>query len=171
MANSLKFLKKINGYDYYEYTPTIRKPFYYNLEKISLRKRARFFLEVLEGYKVYYMLQKKEVIGYCVVAQGGGFRFKFTEKRDIIVGPYFISPSKRGQGKSIHLLNAVLKELNFDYLKAYDYIHESNVASRRTTENVGFEFFSKAYIKRYSRRIKLSENSNNEFLIYRYKNC
>ena len=37
-----------------EYVPTISKPFYLNMEPMNIVKRARFAIDWLFGYKVYY---------------------------------------------------------------------------------------------------------------------
>ena len=50
-----------------EYVPTILKPFYLNMEPMNIAKRARFVIDWLFGYKVYYFSLKN-------IGGGGGYK-------------------------------------------------------------------------------------------------
>ncbi|UJL45815.1 hypothetical protein KFZ58_15735 [Virgibacillus sp. NKC19-16] len=170
MGKDLKYVKTLGVHDYYEFIPSLTNLFYKDLEKLTLRKRIRFTLELFSSYKIFYMCEDNEIIGYCLVSRGGGFRFKFTSREDIIVGPYYIIGSSRGQGKSKVLVQDVLNGLNLTYKNAYDYIRKDNIPSIKATENAGFKLLSNAKISKILRRVELCESNNGDFLVYKYVN-
>jgi|LSQX01.1.fsa_nt_gb hypothetical protein len=74
MHKNLKLIRKIGKFDYYEYTPRITRLFYKHNEKMTLVKRIRFMLDYIRGYKVFYIMQNGEMVGYCMVTRGGSYR-------------------------------------------------------------------------------------------------
>jgi len=155
-------------YEYYKYSPTLFKPFYVNLEKLTFKRRIRLIFAFFVGYSVYYLAKNGEFIGYCLVQSGKDRRYKFATDKDIIVGPYFIKEEHRGKKLSIELLNYVLKESELYFDKAYDYIHKENIPSIKASKAVGFQYMSDANITRYTRRLKLCEN-NGQYKIFMYQ--
>lgn len=168
MGKNLKYITAIEEYEFYEFTPTIFRLFLTNFEKLKLKRRIRYSIEFIRGYKIYYMFYKEDIVGYCMVARGGGYRLKFTDYNDIIIGPYFITKEFRGKGNSIVLLNTILADLGLKYKYAYDYIQKNNIPSIKASERVGFKFFSNAEISKFLRSIRLSDSQQGEFVVYRY---
>ena len=155
-------------YSLYEYTPTMLKPLAINYEPMSVVRRVRFALEYIRGkYKVYYLTVKNRVVGHCVVTPGGR-RLKCSEKKDIVIGPYYIADDERGNGYSKTLLNLTLKNCSYDYEYAYDWIEKTNAASIRTTEACGFSKFGELNVVGKTRRLVITSNGND--YIYRRKN-
>lgn len=159
-----------NDYSFYRFKPSLYKLFEINMEQLTLRKRIRFSLALINGYEVIYMKHFDEFIGYCVVTRGGAGRYSFTSVNDIVIGPYFIKPSYRGQGLSTFLLNKVLNNFYSNYHYAFDYIEKYNTPSIKVTERVGFEYYSKAHISRFKRKIIPNDSKESLFIIYRFLN-
>lgn len=163
-------MKKVCKFDnlvLYEYTPTVLRPFFINMEPLSLKRRVRMLQAYFSGYKVYYLRQNDDYIAYCLVQSGRDNRYKFADENDIMVGPYFVSEKYRGQKLSITILNLILKHTDFKFQNAYDYIHEDNVPSIKASEAVGFQLLSRATLSKYTRAIKLTQNG--DYLIFKYE--
>lgn len=157
-----------NSYEYFKYTPTLLKPFYVNLERLTFRRRIRLIFAFFVGYTVYYLAKDGEYVGYCLVQSGKDRRYKFATEKDIIVGPYYIKEEYRGKKLSIELLNYILKESELYFDKAYDYINKDNIPSIKASKAVGFQYMSDANITKYTRRLKLCQNTG-QYEIYMYK--
>lgn len=168
-CKNLKFIKNIEGYDYYEFTPTLGMWFFKNYDKMYFKRWIRMLLEFIQGgYKVYYMMKNDDVLAYCLVAKGGR-RLKCTTKKDIVLGPYFVMPNKRGQGLSKILIDIILNKLEIEYESAYDYIHKDNIPSIRASIAVGFREFGRANITKHLRKIKVSADKlKAEYIIFKY---
>lgn len=165
-------MKKIyeeENFSLYEFKPSILKPFKINLEPLTLRRRIRFIKAYFTGFKVYYLKQNGNYIGYCLVQNGKDNRYKFSTSKDIIVGPYFISKNYRGKRLSVKLLDIVLHKIRLEYRFAYDYIQKENIPSIRASEAVGFEYYSDANVSRFLRRIILCEEPEGEYVVLRKK--
>ncbi|QKY70307.1 hypothetical protein [Lentibacillus sp. CBA3610] len=153
---------------FYEYTPTIFKPFYVNLEPLTLKRRLRLLMAYFSGFKVFYLKYQGEYAGYCLVQSGRDNRYKFASKKDIMVGPYFICEGYRGKKLSVTLLEFILKRSNLEFANAYDYIQKDNIPSIKASEAVGFKYFSDANLSRYVRSIILCDSGQGDFVIYKY---
>lgn len=141
ISNRVQKVCEVNEFSIYAYSPTIYKLFWGNMEPCSFRKRVRFSLEYLAGYKVYYLLKGNEKVGYCVVSTGGTGRYKdFSTKRDVIIGPYFISTKWRGQHLSELMLQETINHIKNRCDCAYDYIDKNNIISQKASERVGFTY-------------------------------
>jgi len=169
MEKNLKFIKKIDGFDYYEYTPKVTKLFYKHNENMTLLKKIRFMLDYIRGFKVYYMFSEQNMVGYCMVARGGSYRLEFTSKEDVVLGPAYIAEEKRGQGLNSVLCENILNKFNLNYRYAYSYIRKNNLSSIKSFEKVGFALLYSAKISRFTRAIKLTSNNEGMFFIYRYE--
>jgi RimJ/RimL family protein N-acetyltransferase len=167
-CDSLKFVCNISGYSFYEFRPTLLKLFYVNLEKLYLRKRLRFYLAYFTGYSVYYMKCEDEYVGYCVIANGKASRYRFADKDDIIIGPYYICDKFRGKKLSIFMIDTLLNQIGLQYKNAYDYIAKKNIPSIKASERVGFRYMSDATLSRFSRQIRLCDEGCGDYLIYRF---
>lgn len=152
---------------YFEYKPSIFKPFYVNLERLSLRRRIRFLLGYFSGYSVYYMVKDDDYIGYCVIQNGRDRRYKFATEEDIIVGPYFIREEYRGRKLSIALLKYILNDTGIQFRYAYDYIRRDNEPSIKASEAVGFKYMSDADVSKFLRTINLCDLGKGKYLIYK----
>ncbi|MBE6952373.1 MAG: GNAT family N-acetyltransferase [Ruminococcaceae bacterium] len=169
----MKFIGRYNYIDFYEYSPTLFRPYYmaYPVEDHPLyEKRAmhriRMLLEYLRGgYRVFYMCINNEIVGHIVVADGGR-RLSISENVDIVLGPIYISPRMRGHGIATEGIRVILNELNWDYRYAYEFIMDDNMASIRTVEKNGYTFVGKA--KEVGVMKRLVEDPHGRFVIYRY---
>lgn len=166
----MKPVYKKDGFTFYEYTPSITKPFFINMEPLTIKRRIRFLLAYFYGYKVFYLKENDEFIGYCVVQNGKDKRYSFSTDKDILVGPYFIHENHRGRKLSIFLLDYILKKSDVKFENAYDYIHKDNIPSIKASEAVGFEYFSDANLTKYTRSIKLCDSGKGEYVILKYSN-
>lgn len=170
ISNRLKILCEIQGFSLYVYKPTLLKLFWENMEPCTLRKRIRFSLECMAGYKVYYLVKGSEKVGYCLVSSGGTQRYKdFSTKRDVIVGPYFIAPNWRGRHLSELMLTQVLKTIRTTFDYAYDYIEKTNIISQHTSKRVGF--CSVCDIKVTAMFRILHKTNDGEYLLFRFNNA
>lgn len=172
----LKFLKSINGLDYYLFYPSLGKWFFKNwdgykedIEKHSKKQKMRMFLEwIWGGYSVYYISLNDELVGYVLIASGGR-RITCSTRKDIVLGPYYILKEKRGLGLMSKALTAVLHDLDLLYENAYCYIKKDNVASLRTAIKSGFEIVGQAEMRGKLRKLFLTDNKNSNFYIVKYK--
>lgn len=165
-------LKKVSdkgSYEIYQYSPTLFKPFYVELEKVSLRRRIRFMIAFFVGYSVFYLVKDGRYAGYCLVQSGKDSRYKFATENDIIVGPYYISEQYRGQKLSIELLKFILNDSDLNYNNAYDYIDKENLPSLKASKAVGFKHMTDANVTKYTRRLKICKNKG-QYAILVYKN-
>lgn len=165
----MKEIYKTGSLTFYEYKPTILKPFYVNLEPLTLRRRIRLILAYFSKFKVYYLKEDDHFVGYCLVQSGKDSRYKFATEEDIIVGPYFVVEKFRGRKFSIILLDYILKQSDLKFNNAYDYIHKNNTPSIKASEAVGFQYMSDANISKYLRQMKLCTKGQGEYLVFRYQ--
>ncbi|MFC7319289.1 GNAT family N-acetyltransferase [Halobacillus campisalis] len=164
----MKLLTEKEGLSFYLYKPTILKPFFKQLEPITLKRRIRLLLAYFTGYTVYYIGENNNLIGYCLVQNGKDNRYKFASEKDVIVGPYFIHEEYRGRKLSKILLEFILKQPELTFRYAYDYIHKDNIPSIKATEAVGFHYLSHAHISKFLRTIKLCEKGEGDYVVYKY---
>ena len=134
-------LGEYEGIEFYQYSPTLLRPYFMNYPKQDhppYARRAvhkvRMMLEYLRGgYLVYYLVRDHMVLGHVVVARGGR-RLKVSTQEDIVIGPIFVSPALRGNGIGTTAIRTVLKDLGLQYRYAYEFIKEDNTASIRAVE-------------------------------------
>ena len=103
-------------------------------------------------------MQNGEMVGYCMVARGGSYRLKFTDGKDIVLGPAFIAESNRGQGLNGIMCGNILNEFNLNYQYAYTYIRKTNMSSIKSFEKVGFVSLSSARMSKFLKIIQLCSN-------------
>lgn len=161
------FQCQLGDYSLYVYKPTVSRLFWSNMEPLTIRKKIRFTLEYFSGYRVYYLMKDFQSIGYCVVSSGGSFRYKsFSSSRDVIVGPYYISPEWRGKHLSELLLESVLVMTGNSFVYAYDYIDKTNSISQSASKHVGFSYISDIRVTALLRILKTTDSGG--YLLYRY---
>ncbi len=163
----MKEVYRSKAYTFYEYKPTVLRPFYMELEKLYLKRRLRLAIAYFSGYKVYYVKENERYVGYCVVSQGGASRYWFSNKADIIVGPYYICPEYRGRKLSELMLDVVLNRLNIDYACAYEYIAKNNRPSIKAAKSIGFYRIKEADVTPLLRNIRPRENGTGTYWIFK----
>lgn len=166
----MKQVHKEGSLEFYEYTPSPLKPFHINLEPLTFKRRVRLFFAYFSGFKVIYLKENNDFVGYCLVQSGKDRRYQFATENDIMVGPYFIHEDYRGRKLSITLLEYVLKKSNLQYENAYDYIQRDNIPSIKASEAVGFKYYSDANLSQYLRSLSLCPPNKGDYLILRYVN-
>lgn len=166
----MKEVYRKDGFTFYEYSPSITKPFFINMEPLTIKRRIRLLSAYYSGYKVYYLRENDEYVGYCLVQSGSDIRYTFATDKDIMVGPYFIHEKHRGRKLSIFLLDYILKHSDIKFENAYDYIHKNNIPSIKASEAVGFKYFSDANLSKYLRSLNLSKSEKGEYVILKYSN-
>lgn len=166
----MKQIAEEGGAQLYEYLPSAFKLLAINFEKPRFVRQMRFLLEYLHRghYKVYYLAVTGVFVGYCVVTPGGR-RLWVSKKEDIVLGPYFVLPEHRGKGYAKVLVKMTLEHCSYDYKLAYDWIHDDNFASIKTSEACGFvREGSRLNVVGLTRRLVPSEEGNN--IVYKYVN-
>ena len=175
--SELKYIKNVDGMDYYQFTPTLGHWFFENWtgfqedkEKHSKKQRIRMLIEWLwGGYHIYYAGQGEKIFGYVLIARGGR-RVTCSKKSDIVLGPYYTLSEKRGHGIMSRMLRTVLHELDISYENAFCYIKKDNAASIGVALNCGFEIIGEAEMRGVLRKLYLIKDKNSIFYIVKYKN-
>lgn len=155
------------GFVFYKYHPTVFKPFWKNLEPLTLLKRVRFFVDAIYGYSVYYMAIDKEIIGYCTITSGKNKRYFFARKNDILIGPYFVKEEHRGHGYAKLMVRSVITDIHKNWQNGYLYIKRSNASSIAVAKSIGAEFL---FYSRNTKTRKLVKDDRGEFGIYMLTN-
>lgn len=161
-------MKKIytqNGFTVYEFTPSLFKLFYNDMEHITFQRKIRFVIEYFRGYKVYYLEKDGVFVAYSVVSKGGG-RYVFASEEDIVVGPYFVDIRYRGKGYSKILVEVLLHLCKYKY--AYDWINKDNIPSLRCSKSNGFKIINTANIIKPFRKIVVCNDDSGEYYILKY---
>ena len=162
-------LDQVNGtedIDVYLFTPSLFKAFPFQMEKVSISNRIRYIIEYFAGYKIYYIKKNSEWGGYCIVSNGRNFRYKFSNKDDIIFGRYFVKPELRGQGIGVKMINRALDKTDIDYKKAYAYVHRGNKASHATVRKLGC--YEVGHLTKVGKIRKIMNSENGEYSLYCY---
>lgn len=128
---------EVDGLEIVRYKPTVLKPFYLNMEPMTVMRRIRFLIDLKYGYTVYYLKKGNNFVGCCAITSGKNPRYWFASENDIIIGPYFIEDKYRGKGYCTKLVDAVINRCEKRWKQAYVYILNSNAPSIRTTKKVG----------------------------------
>ena len=164
---------KIGHFIIDEYKPTILRPFPIQMEPLTLFKRARFLIDRVFGYRVYYIRScelgdnPNKYIGYCTVTSGKNPRFFFANKKDIVIGPYYVDEKSRGKGWATKLVETVITLCEKDWENAYVMIKNSNVSSIKVTEKLGGKLIFHVHNTIFKR---LKKTDKGEYGIYRIKN-
>lgn len=133
----MKRVLEQDGLELFEYIPTRIKPFYIDMEPITIMRRFRFLIDFHYGYKVYYLKKDGEYVGYCTITNGKNPRFWFASEKDILVGPYFVEESYRGKGYSTKMVDWVIHKCGLSWKNAFLYILNTNIPSIRVVEKLG----------------------------------
>lgn len=169
----MRRIKELEGFENYrivKFRPSLLNLFgpYYP-EKITMRRIIRFFLALPYGYRIYSLISENTTIGYCTVQSGKSPRFEYTGKMDIVIGPYVIMPEYQGHGLAAKLIEIILKNEISDFKYAYAYIKKDNIASIRTCEKIGFQYYGDAIVTAIKADVKVSKNKKAPYSIYRIK--
>lgn len=175
--SKLRYILTVDGLDYYSFKPSFRHWFFEDWdgyiedkEKHSIRQRVRMFIEwILGGYCIYYAGKSESLLGYVLVARGG-HRITCSDKKDVVLGPYYTLTAKRGHGIMQRILNAALHDLPIVYENAYCYIKKDNIASIRAASKCRFQIYGQAEMRGMLRKLYLSNSENSLFYILKYNN-
>lgn len=154
-----------NELELWKYEPTLLKPFYINMEPLSVASRIRFLIDYIYGYRVYYIKHKGNFVGYCTITSGKNHRFWFANEKDIIVGPYYVDDKCRGKGFCKKMVHFVLNGAEKNWGKAYIYIKNSNIPSIRVAESLGAEMLFHVHNTPTRRLIKKEAGEYGVFMI------
>ncbi len=167
IAKLNKIFEYDDGCSLYEYTPSLLHPLLFDYEPMKFVRRCRYFFEYmhLDHYKVYYLSVKNDFVGFCVVSPGGR-KLKCSNKDDIILAPYFIEKSKRGQGYSKRLIMAVLNEYPNPYNCAFDWIMKTNIPSIRASEACGFKKIAELNVTGIMRKLCITDDGLYNLYLY-----
>lgn len=163
----LTLIGKSNQYSLHEYRPTLVHPLAIDFEPLRIVRRFRFWFEILMGgYRVYYLAVDGEFVGYCVVTPGGR-RLSVSTKKDIVLGPYFVMPQHRGKGYAKMVVKMTLEHCSYEYECAFDWIHETNIPSIKTSEACGFvREGHRLNVVGFMRKLVLNDKGDN--IIFKY---
>ena len=158
---------KDNIYSLYEYKPTILHPLAIDFEPMRIVRRFRFWFELLiGGYRVYYLADGDTIVAHCVVTPGGR-RLTVSTEDDIVLGPYYVDTQFRGRGYAKVLVSMTLKYSTYDYKYPFDWIHDTNIPSIKTSEACGFvREDHRLNVVGLMRRLVLNDKGDN--IIYKY---
>ena len=170
MIKRLELLSEFDGFKLFKYKPTLLHMFggLYP-EPVTIRRIIRFGLALKCGYEIFYLVDKDKTVAYCTVQSGRSKRFDYSNERDIIIGPYVVIEEYRGQSIASKLIKEVLKIKKGTYNYAFAYIKKENVASIKTCEKVGFEYYSDAVVTPLICNVQKSENNSCKHIIMKYE--
>jgi len=113
------------------------------------------------GYRVYVLSDKgSQVLGCAVFATGGSYRYPFSNKEDLICGPYYTVPTYRNQGIASKLLTEVIEYHETNYKSIYAHIWYENEASIRCMSKIGFKEVGRMKTSKFLHICKMNENGN-----------
>jgi len=150
-----------------KYKPNLVKPFYIEMEPTTILRRVRFFIEYIYGYNVYYLKKENTFIGYCTITSGRNPRFWFANKKDIIIGPYFILEKQRGNGYAKKMVSTIINFCETNWQNGYVIIKKNNIPSISVTEMVDGELMF--YVHNNVVK-KLIRKESGEYGIYKIEN-
>ena len=166
----LVLASKKNGVSLYLFRPTIFKPLLFDYERMTIKRRLRYFRNYCRRgkYVVYYLAldKDKSFVGLCAVTPGGrGLKIQCTHNNDIILGPYYVEPTFRGKGYGKAMINMVLDCNPYNYNYAYDIIAKDNIPSVHTSKACGFEKYQEINLVGLLK--KHAPTDNGEYIIFR----
>ncbi len=166
MKQRILSVGRVDKFELIRFTPGILDLFgKYYPEKISLRRIIRFGMALKCGYEIYYLTDGDKTCAYCTVQSGKSKRFDYSDEKDIIIGPYAVVESYRGNGVASRLVEKVLEIKKGTYKSAFAYIKKENIASIRTCEKVGFRYYSDAVITGLVRNVRKTNKTDSSYLI------
>ena len=149
----------------YEYVPTLFKPFYINMEPMTVMRWFRFLIDCYFGFKVYYLKKGNDYIGYCTITSGKNPRFWFANNKDIVIGPYYIDEKSRGKGYSTVMVDMVIHKAALSWESAYLYILNTNKPSIRVAEKLGGKLMFHVHNTFYRKLVKTESGEYGVYLI------
>ena len=170
MAGELRKIEDFEVYSIFEYTPNLLHLFgKYYPERINLRRIIRFTLALKDGYKIYSLVKDNKALAYCTIQSGKSSRFDYTTENDIVVRPYVVMPDFQGDGLAAKLIKRILVYKAGQYRYAYAYITDTNIASIKTCERLGFRFYKNAYVTAFKADVKATDDDKTGHVIMRLK--
>lgn len=169
--NKMRKVVEDGEYVLWEYTPTLFKPLFGNMDQPSFTRRVRFMLEYLMkgSYKVYYLEVNGTLVGYNVFAPGGR-RLKCATRKDLVSGPSYVLPEHRGNGYIGILKRMVFKNCCNGYDYVYAWISKENIASINAYSKVGYDVnYGELKIVGKMRKLIQTPKGKGTNIIVRYK--
>ena len=165
----IKEISTDGRFTFYEYKPTLFRPFLVDIEPMTFVRRIRLLLEYVQkgGFLVYYLADQGDFIAHCVVVPGGR-RIKCTTRNDIVIGPLYVEKDKRGNGYSVMLIREVLNKCKYPYKYAFGYTAKNNYPTQRANERCGFKLFAEMNVVGFTRKPIIVDSG--KLLVYRYDN-
>ncbi len=122
------------------FKPTIRsllpKEFYkkFNfLDKIKLSFRFLW-----GGYLLYYLAIDGKIIGYCFLKHNWFGKYKFLNKNDWLINPYYVYEEYRGNGYAQQIIEYMLKSQSGKNGKIFAVVKDDNIISKFILSKLGF---------------------------------
>src|SRR5690554_5965989 len=104
----MKIIKQTNEIEIYKFRPRFFKLFHYKLFELTKREYIRYLLAKIRGSRIFYVLEKGNPIGLCLIEKGGG-RYTFCSKDDIVIVPIYIKEEYRRKGWANMLINTIIE--------------------------------------------------------------
>lgn len=143
--------------DYDIFTPSIRAGFVIPNEKCEIKTilvRVAFYFATGGKLKIFYVRINKDIAHTsCVVPKC--FKFTFLRENDYEIGPCFTNPNFRGQGIYPSILSEICHTEGNEKTAFYMIVSDTNKASIRGIEKVGFIKCGVVRRSRLSKRYKL----------------
>lgn len=163
--------ESVDGLYAYVFYPQLRLllPSYFGT--LSLRRRIRFLGAYIAGYKVFYLGvpdengKTGEMAVEYMIQRGNDFRYPYSDKRDIWIGPAFVRESYRGHGYQLYVQQHFINKE--DYRFAYGYVKKDNIPSFKTLVKDGYEIISDARVTPILRRVRPCAEGKGNFYIMR----
>ena len=84
-----------------------------------------------------------------------------------MLGPYFVMPQHRGKGYAKMVVKMTLEHCSYEYECAFDWIHETNIPSIKTSEACGFvREGHRLNVVGFMRKLVLNDKGDN--IIFKY---
>lgn len=154
------------------YKPSIRRLFYNNSfpYRNTFKQFIRFMSEYFfNRYEVIYFTDfNLNIIGLCVIHRCGHGRYSFLKENDLMIGPYIINESYRGNGYSKMFLSEMIKLIPKNF-NIYDWIAKKNIPSISTTKFLGGNAIREFNLTPILRNIKFCEENKGEYLLFKIR--
>lgn len=167
-SDHLVLLEENEFEKYFVFHPSIFKlfPKSGHTRKIDIKQFFRFSLMLFSGYRVYLSATHDDVIKCSIVySAGGGYRFPFSTKNDLIDGPSFTIPAFRNQGVATRLGDKVMNEFETDYNIVYATVKKDNISCIKNLKKNGFIIIGNVT---YTKRKQAVLDKNGEMILFAY---
>lgn len=172
----MKHVYSDGEYDYYIFSPSVFQLYYKNepiTEIPSYRKTFSHKLRQLlylfgAKYKILYLAQGENILGYIVFCSSRNWIVKGTDKRDVYTIFIYVYPKERKKGYSKKLLQYFLSNTNIPYRYSYKTIYDTNPDSIMSAKKMGYTFLYPIKKTKFLKTANKVETSN--YGLYCYTN-